>query len=103
LLAVIPLLIPVVAADGEGALTIVIIGGMPARRLDHDHRQVPIVIMVALMPAKFLSHPAETVSRNRAQAFAIGRPLGLSKHPNSCPDRLKDRLCRSADIRYYSI
>jgi hypothetical protein len=24
-------------------------------------------------------------------------------HPSSCPDRLKDRQCRSANIHYYSI
>jgi hypothetical protein len=32
LLAEIPLSIPVVGADGEGALTIIIIGGMPRMR-----------------------------------------------------------------------
>jgi hypothetical protein len=110
LLAEIPLLIPVVAADGEGALTIVIIGGMlrmrrrsSARRLHHDHRQVSIVIMVALVPASFCRI-------RRKLCLATGRRhLRLGDHQDCLSIAVavqivsKDRQCRSAKIGYHSI
>ena len=57
-----------------GALTIIIIGACrgcrrrsSARGLHHDHRQVPIVIMVALVPASF-----GRIRRNRVSQPGAG-------------------------------